>query len=1623
MTDSNQSFCIAKCEEFLQFCTDQTNLGEWLENSDDDPSLNNHGSRWQVFFLGRLADRYRGLAATIVFEWGRQRVAELEADRGGATAILNGAEKGRLALDSYLRSHQGHDDLCRINDASWKSIEGAAYVRLGDTQSFAACAEAAVLAYARLLLGRPVDAGELGLETPTCPPKGDEKSTIRACLATLWPRVLPDPKEQAYREWVHRAARAMAGMALRFVLGHEAVDADNSRRKETFVLTHVARDQEHSGSYGRLVVTRDDLQSSPFATFYPDPIRLGYLRHDREWFEGFRRAWTAATDLQQKRGGTLDGTYRWALEFRTEDGLRRPAVVGENSASASAACCLLALARNRTLNLSYTASAAVDEKGELQGVGGLYFKVAGQTQISEPRVPPSTARLYLAYGNDSFRDAEWARVVAGQTDGNFTLKFVGSEQKPGTLEDVFEQLTGDLDRVKRYLKALRAHVLRTSIVHKPAWTTAPGSEDEVADRLFRFCIPPRGILREDYQQAREALERIAPATAARAGTTPMELLAQMPLVEDKNLTKEQRQELQNTLDEARPRRLDWAIGRYPGIEIVEGEPGEGKTVALGYLVASRCQELWEALESSRIGTESEECVVPIWIPLNSVAPRSTESLSTNPSCLLNGLAIHDQSMEIQGWLERRWKAGKVLLILDALDEYTGNLTTLHNSLLGLSSLGVPIVVATRPYALLNNAWPQPPWLLCPFGRFEQQRYIRGYFSGDEDLSSEISREILWRNQDLMRLPLFLGSVCRLVEKSGSTRNLPETRTGLVRDLLQKDLLLRSAEKENLKTDDPKLTEANVVLERILRHIAWQSYGKGPMPISARSVDELLKSSAVKHLWHEYLGLAERTSLPASTPTALLDRLVKDGVLVPLGATDDLPEGSGRETFYRFALRTLHEYLVGGYIAQECEPIRSGDEVGFKAMIVGRAMEWGRGDDPHWRHTSEDLADGASREGIKPLNQPSWRNVWPFVAGTMAAHWDAKGTDHLGWFIEAILADDDVFGSHTLQILPPFCGEVPDGVAERDELIAPVCDAIWDIFEASTSKHQVQNAVIRLSRKAGHALEASCRRALDALVTVKPRNCDVDRMFRYIRNNRPHYWMDLETLLIPYIMAMPSEYAWQSMLDYYTTHPWSNLLFHPSPWREPPCWREKRIADYESWHKWHRRPTPRSLYKWFWRDLDQNIFECNRWRYISKALKYVKALAKVEDNKSVLYQIDAIVPAALLRIGTNESLSEFRQRYPGHDAQLDRRSRWLKWLVSDDCVKSILITESRNLKDFSDPHSRKLFAGPSHDLFELSGTTALQLQCLCRLAERADDDCVNELLNHLAPGTNRFVASFAAWAARALSDRSAIAKVGRIAFDSNNPVWLRSVCIKSLNLPEFEDRVLSMLFDEKEDEEILAACACVISLSRQKLEDVADRILGLITTARTYRRGDFIRAYLRYTGAAGAPALMQLPNQVVREAIGPVTWCRALARTGWSGAAETIYVELRACKDRRARILVDLLVGLGQEAWNSVDPIRIIREGRLDWDWQCVKLYVRALGVRRCIWASTGIKDLSGRCRSSHEQLRWECTRALARIGKAEGRAMCLTQWEELFQEVPGVQDRTGWRAMLRGDGAIEWESP
>jgi hypothetical protein len=345
-------------------------------------------------------------------------------------------------------------------------------------------------------------------------------------------------------------------------------------------------------------------------------------------------------------------------------------------------------------------------------------------------------------------------------------------------------------------------------------------------------------------------------------------------------------------------RVETALGRAPLI-LIRGEAGSGKSTLLRWLAISAARGTFTADLADWNGR------VPFLIKLRS----HTGGALPPPERFLDGVADPIAGLMPTGWAHRRLQDGRVLLLVDGVDELPGaQRRAVRPWLAALIAAypGLRVVVTSRPAAAANDWLAAEGFATALLERMtpaDIRELIRHWHdavrdAGDLPCAPEqlpgFEAALLARLESAPHLralagsPLLAAMLCAL--NLDREKQLPRDRMGLYAAALELLLERRDVERQI----DPE-----VVLERrqkmqILQDLAWRLsiFGRTELP-----KDAVLARTGTK--------LAAMPSAPAGAEAVLEHLLQRSGIL-----REPVP---GRIDFVH---RTVQEYLTAKQFADD-----------------------------------------------------------------------------------------------------------------------------------------------------------------------------------------------------------------------------------------------------------------------------------------------------------------------------------------------------------------------------------------------------------------------------------------------------------------------------------------------------------------------------------------------------------------------------------------------------------------------------------------------------------------------------------------------------------------------------------
>ncbi|MFW6695301.1 NACHT domain-containing protein [Streptomyces sp. MAR4 CNX-425] len=410
--------------------------------------------------------------------------------------------------------------------------------------------------------------------------------------------------------------------------------------------------------------------------------------------------------------------------------------------------------------------------------------------------------------------------------------------------------------------------------------------------------------------------------------------------------------------------------------LLRGEAGSGKTTLLR----------WLAITAARGGFTDELAewngLTPVFVKLRDYSGRKPP----NPEAMLDGVAGPIAGVMPRGWVERRFGAGDVLLLIDGVDELPGRereaVRTWLRKLLGQYE-GVRVVVTSRPAAAGADWLRREDFTALHLDRMtppDLAAFVRQWHQAVRELGGELpcavedipqyEQSLLTSLKDRAHLqslastPLLAAMLCAMHLNRG--RQLPRDRMELYRNALHTLVHDRDADRNVPSAADSRLSLGDKLV--ILRDLAWR--------LSDNNRSEIDVDRAGGYVAAKLRGMRHLDVLDGGEVLGQLRQ--RSGIL-----------RSPAEDRVDFVHRTFQEYLAAEEAAEE-------DRIG---NLIGRA------------------------------HLDLWRETIIMAAG----HANARQREEL---LDGILdrAEEEPRHARTLRLLAAACQEtlpsVPEGLGER-----------------------------------------------------------------------------------------------------------------------------------------------------------------------------------------------------------------------------------------------------------------------------------------------------------------------------------------------------------------------------------------------------------------------------------------------------------------------------------------------------------------------------------------------------------------------------------------------------------------
>jgi formylglycine-generating enzyme required for sulfatase activity len=378
----------------------------------------------------------------------------------------------------------------------------------------------------------------------------------------------------------------------------------------------------------------------------------------------------------------------------------------------------------------------------------------------------------------------------------------------------------------------------------------------------------------------------------------------------------------------------WITRRW----VVLGDPGAGKTTLLRHFAASLARE------------ES-----PPWVPLFDSLPRllrERDDVFAAAGRRMN--LLRHPGAELEALLERLAKEGRLVLLLDGLDEVPREKRQEAEQLLrGLAEKwkATPLVVASRPIGYRRPGAAFRELNLLPLDRERRREFLAlwlGRATGSRDERGAETALAALDRPDLRELaenPLYLTLMALLLEHdSAPSRN----RAKLYDQIFA--LLLDG--KHHWPEGEP--FEAQATVRAVLRYLAYDMTEENSIAEPVAEIEERLRRPAVAALRRTLVEQWGRLR------TFLEELARRTGILGP---------HDGREADWRFWHRTFREALAAERLAEEYRGKKGKEALLARARAITAADDLNRWAEPFALLVGRVEAPDELVRGLVAANRP------------------------------------------------------------------------------------------------------------------------------------------------------------------------------------------------------------------------------------------------------------------------------------------------------------------------------------------------------------------------------------------------------------------------------------------------------------------------------------------------------------------------------------------------------------------------------------------------------------------------------------------------------------------------------
>ena len=361
-----------------------------------------------------------------------------------------------------------------------------------------------------------------------------------------------------------------------------------------------------------------------------------------------------------------------------------------------------------------------------------------------------------------------------------------------------------------------------------------------------------------------------------------------------------RYELPKELEEREELRWRQVVRRGRARLVLKGAPGSGKTFMTRQAVAELARTERATLDEQLAGTEA--VAVPMWVTAKALAQTGAAKLEDAlPEAIENSLGL-SLSPNVRGWMKRALSASRVLIVVDALDELTGD--EREKFAAKAKRLDDPkkdwrVVVTCRTmHWEERRSW--LPWgrveevELSPFKRRQQREFTRKFFGAGSRLAHSME-SLLRANYSLRHAcatPLMLTFACVLQEEGA-------VHEGTSYAVLY-GCMLRKMFSGEWRGVRPPWTGSEVKTERHMHDVEGIARG-----IFSQAPQQNLFKLAD---WGQ--SAAGAGAMASVDPADLLEQLQQVGLIVPAGFDEK------NDRCWSFVHRTFLEFLAARALSRK-----------------------------------------------------------------------------------------------------------------------------------------------------------------------------------------------------------------------------------------------------------------------------------------------------------------------------------------------------------------------------------------------------------------------------------------------------------------------------------------------------------------------------------------------------------------------------------------------------------------------------------------------------------------------------------------------------------------------------------